>query len=82
MKRDIEEPNLDLGAGEVLTSYEIAEYLNCHVTTVYRLVKRGLPVFRLGKDLRFKFADINAWIAAGHMSSNANPGRRKKRPRK
>ena len=39
----------------ILTAKEVADYLRCHISTVYRLAKSGkLPGFRLCADWRFR----------------------------
>ena len=44
----------------------VADYLHCHLSTVYRLVKMGkIPHFKLGGDLRFEKAAIDEWIEKG-----------------
>ncbi len=50
---------------EVMTVQELAGYLNCHPSTVYRLLKEEeLPCFRLGGDWRFLRSEIDRWIAS------------------
>jgi len=50
--------------GEMMTLHEVANYLNCHWFTVYRLVRRGaLPAFRLGSNYRVRRTDLEKWIA-------------------
>ncbi len=45
---------------EVLTIGEAAAYLNCHISTLYRLVKAGeVPAFRLGGSWRLLRSEIN-----------------------
>ena len=40
--------------GKVMTVLEVAHYLRCHPSTVYRALRRGdLPAFRIGSDWRF-----------------------------
>lgn len=49
--------------GEILTLKQVAEYLKCHTSTMYRLVKQGgVPHFRLGGDIRFQKSTIDNWI--------------------
>ena len=49
---------------EVMTVKQTAEYLNCHCSTVYRMLKAGeLPAFRLGGDWRFRRSDLEPWIS-------------------
>ena len=47
-----------------------ADYLHCHLSTVYRFVKDGrIPYFKLGGDLRFQKSAIEEWIQNGAMWS-------------
>ncbi len=49
--RDAMNENLQ---GKVMTLQEVAQYLRCHPSTIYRALKRGeLPGFRIGSDWRF-----------------------------
>jgi excisionase family DNA binding protein len=55
-------PARDL-ASEILTVDLLSDYLHCHPSTIYRLVKLGaIPHFRLGSDLRFEKGSIRTWI--------------------
>ena len=48
-----------------MTANEVAAFLKLNRATVYRLVKRkGLPSFRVGRDHRFRRAEIDEWIEA------------------
>ncbi len=48
---------------EILTLKQVAKYLKCHASTMYRLVKHGeVPHFRLGGDIRFQKSRIDKWI--------------------
>jgi len=58
-------PARDL-TSEILTVDLLSEYLHCHPSTIYRLVKLGaIPHFRLGSDLRFEKGLIRTWIREG-----------------
>jgi len=47
----------------ILTAKEVADYLRCHISTVYRLAKSGkLPGFRLGADWRFREDALQSWL--------------------
>ena len=49
---------------EILNVHDLAAYLHCHESTIYRLLKLGqIPVFKLGADWRFRRFDVDAWIA-------------------
>jgi excisionase family DNA binding protein len=48
---------------QVLTVRQLADYLHCHTSTIYRLLREnGLPGFKLGKSYRFVLADIENWV--------------------
>lgn len=49
----------------VLTREEVAELLRVSVDTIDRLVASGsLPSFRVGRNVRFNEADLEAWVAS------------------
>ena len=51
---------------EILTTRMVADYLHCHLSTLYRLAKHGkIPHFKLGGDLRFAKAALDEWIERG-----------------
>ncbi|HEY2104843.1 MAG TPA: helix-turn-helix domain-containing protein [Candidatus Binataceae bacterium] len=59
----------DVGSETVMTLHEVAQFLRCHESTVYRLTKRGqIPAFRLGSEWRFLRSKIEHWITASHQS--------------
>lgn len=46
-----------------LTTAEVLEYLQVNLRTVYRLLKAGqLPAVRVGRQWRFRKADVDAWL--------------------
>ncbi len=46
-----------------LTTEEVLEYLNVNLRTIYRLIKAGkIPAVRVGRQWRFKRADIDSWL--------------------
>ncbi len=50
---------------KILTTKEVAGYLRCHPTTVYRMVREHkLPCFRIGADYRFEESAIEQWVAS------------------
>jgi excisionase family DNA binding protein len=56
------------GASPIMTVRDVAAYLGCHFTTVYRLLRSGkLPGFRLGGDWRFRREDLDRWISDRHV---------------
>lgn len=46
-----------------LTTEEVLEYLHVNLRTVYRLIKAGkIPAVRVGRQWRFRRADLDAWL--------------------
>ena len=46
-----------------MTAREVATYLNCSASTVRRLAAAGdLPHYRLGRLVRFRRNEIEAWL--------------------
>ena len=61
----------------LLTADEIAEYLCCSVSTVRRFAARGeIPHYRLGKLLRFRRSEVEAWLARRQFGAGAHELRR------
>lgn len=51
------------GEREILTLREASQFLNCHPSTIYRLVKSSqIPAFRLGGSWRFVKPELRRWI--------------------
>jgi excisionase family DNA binding protein len=49
-----------------MTLQEVAEYLDCHEATVYRLARQGkIPGFKVGGQWRLMKSDVEEWIAKG-----------------
>ena len=58
-----------------LTTDEVLEYLQVNLRTVYRLIKAGkIPAVRVGRQWRFRKADIDAWLEM-ESSHSARPVR-------
>jgi len=56
-----------------LTTGEVIEYLHVNLRTVYRLLKAGtLPAVRVGRQWRFRKADIDAWLEGRRPGSQAS----------
>jgi excisionase family DNA binding protein len=54
--------------GPVLTVAEVADTLRVSSMTVYRLVKAGeLPALRIGKNIRIRTTDLDAYLASGDV---------------
>jgi excisionase family DNA binding protein len=66
----------------LITAREVASYLRCSISTVRRMVLRGqVPHYRLGRMIRFRRSEIDAWLAVHQggepvpeaRSSSSNP---------
>jgi excisionase family DNA binding protein len=48
---------------EILTTKELAKYLNIHPFTLHKLAREGkIPAFKIGTDWRFHKHYIDRWI--------------------
>jgi len=55
--------------GQILTVRMVSDYLHCHPSTIYRLIKhRAIPAFKIGADWRFHKAALENWLR-GKMTS-------------
>ena len=79
--------------GEIMTVPQVAEYLHTCTETIYRVVKKGkIPALRVGRDLRFRRSELEAWMAQQQRETDravaeepvpvTAPKRVKRRPRK
>ena len=61
-----------------LTTEEVLEYLQVNLRTVYRLIKAGkIPAVRVGRQWRFRKADIDLWLEGQQTMSPARGRRRR-----
>jgi excisionase family DNA binding protein len=59
-------------SGRLLTAREVGERLGLTTETILRWTRRGdLPAFKLGCALRYREADIEAWL--GEHATGAAP---------
>jgi excisionase family DNA binding protein len=55
---------------QILTVPMLAEYLLCHPSTIYRLLKnKRIPGFRVGSDWRFRKSAIDQWLNKATIAS-------------
>lgn len=53
-----------MGDDQYLTTDEVLDYLNINLRTIYRMIKAGkLPAVRVGRQWRFRRADLDAYLA-------------------
>jgi excisionase family DNA binding protein len=54
-----------------LTTEEVLAYLNTTPRTIYRLIRSGeLPAVRIGRQWRFRRADLDQWVERQRPSFN------------
>ncbi|MGD9031708.1 MAG: helix-turn-helix domain-containing protein [Desulfobacteraceae bacterium] len=64
---------------EVLTTRELAEYLNVHQFTICKYAAKGLiPAIRIGKVWRFDKEALDAWIRSSQKKHNVVDNSRRK----
>ena len=57
-----------------LTTEEVLDYLQVNLRTVYRLIKAGkIPAVRVGRQWRFRKADIDSWLESQRPGSMRTP---------
>ncbi len=62
----------------LMTVAEVSEYLACSVSMVRRLAQRSeIPHYRLGRLVRFRRADVDAWLEARHEGGASSHGGRR-----
>lgn len=73
--REAETGVLTSPIGRVLTVAEVADALRVSTMTVYRLVNGGeLPGLRVGKNIRIRSTDLDAFLAAGAVIRDESNG--------
>ena len=65
---------------EIMTLNQVATFLQCERSSIYRHMKDGLPAHRLGAkgQLRFLKAEVVQWLTA--QSANTEDAKDKARP--
>ena len=64
---------------EIMTTKDVAEYLNLHPLTVHKYAREGkIPAFKIGTDWRFHKKYIERWIKEklAYQSSNGKERRK------
>ncbi|MBA3859105.1 MAG: DNA-binding protein [Cyanobacteria bacterium PR.023] len=57
------------------TSAEVAEFLNCEEVTVrtWRRTGKGPRFIRVGRLVRYRWSDVEAWLAEREAASTSTP---------
>jgi excisionase family DNA binding protein len=64
LKRRSDTPGYELPQ-DVMIVPEVAAWLRCHPSTIYRMLYRGqIPHFYVASEIRFRVGDLLNWIAA------------------
>jgi excisionase family DNA binding protein len=61
---------------EIMTVADLAEYLRCSPTTIYRMLRnQSVPAFKMGSDWRFNRNSIDQWLRmrGGQVISPGRP---------
>ena len=62
---------------KLLTAKQVAEALNIHRYRLYQLVRtETIPVVRIGRALRFRPEELEAWIKRHSAGSGRSAGER------
>lgn len=59
----------------VMTTEDVMAYLHVNLRTVYRLLPKGLPGFRVGRQWRFRKKDVDAWLERNRLDKAADTDR-------
>lgn len=47
----------------MINTKELSKYLNVHENTIYNLIKRGLPYYKISKqEFRFELEEVKKWL--------------------
>jgi hypothetical protein len=52
---------------ELMNKVQLTKYLDCHVSSINRFMKGGMPYEMLGEHPRFRKADIDTWLKHGRI---------------
>jgi len=52
----------------IMTVQELADFLRCNKSTIYRLIKTGqIPAFKVGSDWRITSDKVEQWLEQQHI---------------
>ena len=59
-----------MGEGMISTK-ELAEFLKVHENTIYNLIKRGLPVYKISnQEYRFDIEEVKGWLKQNSIKTS------------
>lgn len=62
--------NKKVGEGMISTK-ELAEFLKVHENTIYNLIKRGLPVYKISnQEYRFDIEEVKGWLKQNSIKTS------------
>lgn len=47
---------------QIVSTKELADILGVHVNTIFNLMKKGLPAFKVGRQRRYNLVDVFKWL--------------------
>jgi excisionase family DNA binding protein len=63
---------MSLNEHSFLTTEEVLTYLKVNPRTIYRLIRTGeLPAVRIGRQWRFRRADLDMWLDRQRHSASS-----------
>ena len=68
-------PAADGHGRELLSADQLAERLGRSRRWIYRQTERGLPAYKLGRELVFRLEPVEAWLASQRVGDWGRDGR-------
>ena len=55
----------------MISTKELAEFLKVHENTIYNLIKRGLPVYKISnQEYRFDVEEVKGWLKQNSIKTS------------
>jgi excisionase family DNA binding protein len=75
MRSDISEPPItQIQQSQLVNASKCAAAMSIPKATLYRMIREGLPVYRIGprgRGLRFSMSEVLTWLRAGGASATS-----------